>query len=109
MIANLAGTLHVRGDGMIEISPTPELRNLYTSTRRLIHLNRTSVIGLASQMARLLGMWLAAKPGFNQEWTEINIKISVKSLLQEIHPKKSIPWGTFDCYQALLMSYRHQV
>lgn len=93
MIANLAGTLHVRGDGMIEISPTPELRNLYTSTRRLIHLNRTSVIGLASQMARLLGMWLAAKPGFNQEWTEINIKISVKSLLQEIHPKEKHTMG----------------
>ena len=93
MISNLAGTLHVRGDGMIEISPTPELRNLYTSTRRLIHLNRTSVIGLASQMARLLGMWLAAKPGFNQEWTEINIKISVQALLQEIHPKEKHTMG----------------
>ena len=93
MIANLSGTLHVRGDGMIEISPTPELRNLYTSTKRLIHLNKTSVIGLASQMARLLGMWLAAKPGFNQEWTEINIKISVQALLQEIHPKEKHTMG----------------
>lgn len=93
MIANLSGTLHVRGDGMIEISPTPELRNLYTSTKKLIHLNRTSVIGLSSQMARLLGMWLAAKPGYNQEWTEINIKITVQALLQEIHPKEKHTMG----------------
>jgi hypothetical protein len=90
MVTNLAGTLNLRRDGKIEISPTPELRNLYTSTKRLMPLNRSSVIGLPSQMARILALWLAAKPGYtDNEWTRLNnLMISAGDLLMEIHPKE---------------------
>lgn len=33
MIANIVGTLRLEPDGTIEISPTPELRTLYLSTK----------------------------------------------------------------------------
>ena len=90
MVTNIAGTLNLRPDGKVEISPTPELRNLYTSTKRLMPLNRSSVIGLPNQMARILALWLASKPGFSDnEWTQLNnITITAGDLLTEIHPKE---------------------
>lgn len=90
MVTNLAGTLSLTSDGTIEISPTPELKSLYTSTKRLMPINRSSIIGLPNQMARSLALWLASKPGFdNADWKFFsNIKISAKDLLSEIHKKE---------------------
>lgn len=87
MVANLSGTLHLPGDGTIEISPTPELRSVYHSNK-LNALNRASVAYLPSQMAKLLGLWLASRTGYTEDWTKINVMITAKQLLMEIHPKE---------------------
>lgn len=86
MVANLSGTLHLPGNGTIEISPTPELRSVYHSNK-LNALNRASVAYLPSQMAKLLGLWLASRTGYTEDWTKINVVITAKQLLMEIHPK----------------------
>ena len=87
MVANLSGTLHLPGNGTIEISPTPELRSVYHSNK-LNALNRASVAYLPSQMAKLLGLWLASRTGYTEDWTRINVVITAKQLLMEIHPKE---------------------
>ena len=87
MVANLSGTLHLPGNGTIEFSPTPELRSVYHSNK-LNALNRASVAYLPSQMAKLLGLWLASRTGYTEDWTKINVMITAKQLLMEIHPKE---------------------
>lgn len=87
MVANLSGTLHLPGNGTIEISPTPELRSVYHSNK-LNALNRASVAFLPSQMAKLLGLWLASRTGYTEDWTKIHVVITAKQLLMEIHPKE---------------------
>ncbi|MGL5948551.1 MAG: hypothetical protein ACRCYV_05740 [Aeromonas sp.] len=91
MIANIVGTLRLEPDGSILISPTPELRTLYLNTNKLVPLNRTALIRLSSQMARLLALWLSVRPGkLLARRIYLNIRpITAGELLREIHPRES--------------------
>ena len=91
MIANIVGTLRLEPDGTIEISPTPELRTLYLSTKKLVPINRSAVIQLNSQMARLLALWIAARPGkLMGRRVFLNLRpMTVLELLREIHPRET--------------------
>lgn len=91
MVANLAGTLTLNADRTITLSPTPELRVLYLNTKKLVPLNRSAVIKLGSQMARLLALYIAAKSG-RLSGRQVYLRpspITALDLLKEIHPKVS--------------------
>lgn len=109
MVTNLAGTLTVSTNGTVTLSPTAELRTLYLNTKKLVPVNRTAVIKLSSSMARLLALWIAAKPGklSGRRVYLVQKPMSVLDILKEIHPRDSGKYTKNDRY--LLSSAFHEL
>lgn len=88
MIVGLVSVISLDGDGIIRITPNLPMREMYRAASRLIAVNRSTIIGFEHPISRIFSLWLTTigNGQFKQDWVYINKKLSVRGILEGIHP-----------------------
>ncbi|WP_232489912.1 MULTISPECIES: hypothetical protein [Aeromonas] len=88
MIVGLVSVIGLDGDGIIRITPNLPMREMYRAASRLIAVNRSTIIGFQHPISRIFSLWLTTigNGQFKKDWVYINKKLSVREILEGIHP-----------------------
>lgn len=88
MIVGLVSVITLNGDGIIRITPNLPMREMYRAASRLIAVNRSTIIGFEHPISRIFSLWLTTLGNgqFKQDWVYINKQLTVRSILEGIHP-----------------------
>lgn len=94
MIVGLVSVIELFSSGIIRLTPNMAMQEMYRAANRLIAVNRATVIGFEHPLSRMLAFWVASigKGQYKGQWVMVNQVMSIKSILESIHP---IPPNTY--------------